>query len=90
MGLYDELLEIVRRFPPVSRYELHCHPTVYYAIQRSDIASYSYSTDPVTALYGIDIVVRPEVGKDTWKLYANGELVDYGRIEPEGDSLQIA
>ena len=81
MSLYDDLVATLRSFPKLARYELHCHPSVYYAIQASDMAAQRYSPDPMPSLYGIDLIVKPEVGRGVWKLYADGELIDYGRLK---------
>lgn len=81
MTLYEELVTALRRYPiRAQRYELHCHPDVYIAIQQSDMASHGDTFNPLPALYGAELIVKPEVGRGVWKLLADGELIGYGRI----------
>jgi len=80
VSIIDEIAEALRSFPPVPRYELYCHPSVYYAIQRSGLAMSQYSPMPLNPLYGADIVVAPELGEGVWELYGNKKLIDYGRF----------
>lgn len=92
MSLYENLCEAITKFPRATRYELYCHPSVYYAIQRIGDYQAVFSPHPLDMFLGMNIVVAPELGPGVWELYGNGKLVDYGIVRdndaglPDGNS----
>jgi len=78
--LFEELSRVIARIPSMPHYEMYCHPSVYYAIQRIGDIQPVYPPQPLDRFMGIDLTMAPELGPGVWEIYGNGKLLDYGKV----------